>query len=57
MSDLAVEIVPLVADQEMNVSFRYWEGAVEVRGVWGLDSVIGSGYAELTGYGGPAPLR
>ena len=54
---LAVEIVPLVADQEMNVSFRYWEGAVEVRGVWGLDSVIGSGYAELTGYGGPAPLR
>ena len=54
---LAVEITPLVDNQEMNLSFRYWEGAVGVLGTWGVESVTGSGYVELTGYGGPAPLR
>lgn len=43
---LDLAIAPLVADQELDVSFRYWEGAVEVAG-----SVAGRGYVELVGYG------
>lgn len=40
-----VEVVPLLADQELAAGFRYWEGAVEVRG-----SARGDGYLEMTGY-------
>ena len=43
--DLAV--TPVVADQELRLSVRYWEGAVDVAG-----SAGGRGYAELTGYAG-----
>lgn len=45
--DLTLE--PWLDDQEMRVSFPYWEGAVKI-----LDSgsgrAIGQGYVELTGY-------
>ena len=44
---LDVEVVPLVADQELRLAVRYWEGAVDVTG-----SVSGHGYVELTGYAG-----
>jgi predicted secreted hydrolase len=44
-SGLDLDIRPLLADQELDTSFRYWEGAVAVAG-----SVAGSGYVELTGY-------
>jgi predicted secreted hydrolase len=44
-SGLDLEIRPLLADQELDTSFRYWEGAVAVTG-----TVAGSGYVELTGY-------
>ncbi len=47
--DLTVE--PLVRDQEMKVSFVYWEGAVDVSGTMMGEDVNGSGYVELTGYG------
>jgi predicted secreted hydrolase len=47
-----LEIAPLIADQEMDVSFVYWEGAVGVTGTWGDEPVTGRGYVELTGYGG-----
>ena len=46
--DLAVEST--VADQEMNVSYAYWEGAVRVRGEHAGETVRGQGYVELTGY-------
>ncbi len=46
---LELEIVPLVADQEMAHTFRYWEGAVEFRDLHDPD-LRGFGYAELTGY-------
>ena len=48
-----VRVTPVVADQELRVSFRYWEGAVRVRGTGerGLE-VAGRGYVELTGYSG-----
>jgi predicted secreted hydrolase len=40
-----VTVTPLISDQELNVSFVYWEGAVRVTGTQG-----GYGYVELTGY-------
>jgi predicted secreted hydrolase len=48
--DATLTLVPRVANQEMNVTFRYWEGALEVAGSWGGEPVEGVGYAELTGY-------
>jgi len=42
---LDLQIEPVLADQELNLAFIYWEGAVDVRG-----SVTGRGYVELTGY-------
>lgn len=46
-----LRITPLLADQEMDVSFIYWEGAIDVTGVMRGEAVTGQGYAELTGYG------
>jgi predicted secreted hydrolase len=48
--DLDLEIRPLLADQELDVSFRYWEGAVGIVGTRRGRPVRGSGYVELTGY-------
>ena len=42
-----LHITPLLNDQELNVSFDYWEGAVKIEG-----SQSGYGYIELTGYVG-----
>ncbi|MDL1898276.1 lipocalin family protein, partial [Anaerolineae bacterium CFX7] len=42
---------PLIADQEMRVSFTYWEGAVNVAGTSNGKNVRGQGYVEMTGYG------
>lgn len=42
---IELTLTPWLADQEMRVSFTYWEGAVRVDGGAG-----GSGYVELTGY-------
>lgn len=42
---LDLQITPLLADQELDVSFRYWEGAVAVTG-----AADGRGYVEMTGY-------
>lgn len=47
---LELEVAPLVADQELAVSVRYWEGAVAVSGQRAGKPVRGQGYAELTGY-------
>jgi predicted secreted hydrolase len=54
---LELEIRPKVADQEMNVSFRYWEGAVEVRGTGPDGPLEGHGFVELTGYADAAGVR
>lgn len=48
--DLDLVVRPLLADQELDVSFRYWEGAVSVEGLHRGRAVRGSGYVELTGY-------
>ena len=46
--DLAIE--PLLADQELDVTIRYWEGAVRISGERNGQPVSGYGYVELTGY-------
>jgi predicted secreted hydrolase len=54
--DLTVE--PRIPDQELDLSFRYWEGAVSVRGSGEEgEPVAGRGYVELTGYAGETPER
>jgi predicted secreted hydrolase len=49
--DLTLQIQPLLSDQELNLSFIYWEGAVQINGTRSGQSVTGFGYVELTGYG------
>jgi predicted secreted hydrolase len=44
--NLDLRITPYMPNQELDVSVRYWEGAVEVEG-----STSGRGYVEMTGYG------
>ncbi len=46
--DLTVEAA--LDDQELDLSFRYWEGAVDVSGVRNGNAVTGHGYLEMTGY-------
>ncbi len=48
--DLTLEIEPLLADQELTVSYAYWEGAVRVEGERIGRPVLGHGYVEMTGY-------
>ncbi len=48
--DAKLEIVPYLANQEMNLSYAYWEGAVKVSGMVAGHPVEGIGYVELTGY-------
>lgn len=45
-----LQIIPAIKDQELNLSFTYWEGAVRVEGYVNGKPVKGSGYVELTGY-------
>jgi predicted secreted hydrolase len=48
--ELDLEVRPALADQELDVSFRYWEGAVEIEGSRQGRPIRGRGYVELTGY-------
>jgi predicted secreted hydrolase len=58
-ADLAVEVTPDVADQELvtgeTVNVHYWEGSVRVKGASRGRAVAGRGYVELTGYAGGVP--
>lgn len=47
---LELELRPLLADQELDLSVRYWEGAIEAF-ERASGARVGRGYAELTGYG------
>jgi len=48
--DLDVTVTPLVADQELDLAVRYWEGAVRVEGTARGAPLRGTGYVELVGY-------
>ncbi len=49
-AQLELDVQPLLANQELNVSFTYWEGAVQFSGIHAGKPVSGYGYVELTGY-------
>lgn len=48
--ELSLTVVPVLADQELFTTVRYWEGAVDVRGTRKGAPIEGRGYVELTGY-------
>jgi predicted secreted hydrolase len=50
--DLDVMVHPILADQELVTSPRYWEGAVDVVGTRSGQPIRGRGYVELVGYAG-----
>jgi predicted secreted hydrolase len=51
---LDLVVTPLLADQELILAVRYWEGAVRAEGTAGGRPLGGTGYVELVGYaGGP----
>jgi predicted secreted hydrolase len=47
---LDLRIRPVMADQELFTTVRYWEGAVDVEGHRHGAPIEGRGYVELTGY-------
>ena len=48
--NLELDILPVIADQELFTMVRYWEGAVDIAGRHEGRPVHGRGYVELTGY-------
>lgn len=50
--DLRIEVAPVLRNQELITTVRYWEGAVDVKGTSGQEVINGRGYVELTGYAG-----
>ncbi|RUT04802.1 hypothetical protein DSM106972_043710 [Dulcicalothrix desertica PCC 7102] len=48
--DLSLEGKPLMANQELDISTVYWEGAVGFNGEMKGERVEAKGYVELTGY-------
>src|SRR5438105_4483681 len=54
---LDIEVSPILADQELALSVRYWEGAVRVTGRAGGRPAGGVGYVELVGYASAANTR
>lgn len=53
--ELSLHVRGLIPAQELDLSVRYWEGAVEVGGARSGGSLQGLGYLELTGYGAAPP--
>lgn len=45
-----VDVRPVLANQELTASTRYWEGAVDVTGASAGEKTDGRGYVELVGY-------
>lgn len=48
--NIDLKITPAVSDQLLNVSIKYWEGSVKIKGEKNNSKISGRGYAELTGY-------
>lgn len=47
---IELKIIPAVRDQFLDVTVKYWEGSVTVKGKKNNTDISGRGYAELTGY-------
>lgn len=52
-AELEFETTPYLRDQELDLTFIYWEGAVQVSGTHAGNAIRGVGYVELTGYAAP----
>ena len=54
---MELKISPRMVDQELvtrrSTGVTYWEGAVDVTGLWKGQEIHGRGYVELTGYAEP----
>jgi predicted secreted hydrolase len=48
--NIRLEVKPVIENQELITTVRYWEGAVDVQGKSGSADITGRGYVELTGY-------
>jgi len=48
--DLEITVTPVIDNQELFTTVRYWEGAVDVTGQHNHRPIEGRGYVELTGY-------
>ena len=48
--NMELHIIPYIPDQELNLTVRYWEGAVKIEGTCKGKNISGNGYVELTGY-------
>ena len=47
---IKVTVTPIMPNQELFTTVRYWEGAVDVEGTREGEALTGRGYVELTGY-------
>lgn len=47
---MTLQVRPYLEEQELNLTVRYWEGAVNVTGTQRETPITGDGYVELTGY-------
>ncbi|HEX7082053.1 MAG TPA: lipocalin-like domain-containing protein [Gammaproteobacteria bacterium] len=54
---LDLEVRPYVDDQEIDLTVRYWEGAVRIEGTSKDGPIEGNGYLELAGYRRARPTR
>jgi predicted secreted hydrolase len=54
---LRLDVTPVINNQELNATVRYWEGAVNVSGTRNGDKIRGRGYVELTGYADSTATR
>ncbi len=54
--EINLDVKPYFNDQELLLSFTYWEGAVTAAGFIEEIPVTGKGYVELTGYLSPFNL-
>lgn len=48
--ELSLRVAPVMENQELITTVRYWEGAVDVTGERNGTDISGRGYIELTGY-------
>jgi len=48
--DMILNIKSYMNKQEIDLSVRYWEGAVDIKGKIGANNITGHGYVELSGY-------
>ena len=48
--NIELSIIPAIMDQELDVSLKYWEGSVNIKGTFDGKPINGRGYVELTGY-------